>query len=178
MTPAMSLSRSQRETWTTTGSPGPGRPSPVIAAGRVTTPVLPSSRTKDVGPGATSPSTPIVARMLRTVSSSRSSFFGESGSIDGGMIATFSPGSQDGTYSRREKTNLSAAARYGRRNPHPARVASFSQSTPMWLRHVTRAPAPARAAASPAVCGSCSSTRSPGRIWPSNSVALAASISA
>jgi hypothetical protein len=61
--------------------------------------------------------------MARTVSSSRCWFFREKGSIDGGMIATFSPGTHGGTYSRREKTYPSAEARCGRRKPHPARVA-------------------------------------------------------
>ena len=50
---------------------------------------------------------------------------------------------------RREKTYPSAAARCGRKKPHAARVASFSQSTPIWQRHATRAPALASTAGQP-----------------------------
>ena len=57
-----------------------------------------------------------------------------------------------------------------------ARVASFCQSTPMWQRHTTRAPARASGPARPAVCGSCSSATSPGWIRSSSSTALAVSI--
>ena len=56
-------------------------------------------------------STPILARIPRTVYSSRYWFFGENGSIDGGMIATCSPGIQAGTYSRLEKTKPRAWVR-------------------------------------------------------------------
>jgi hypothetical protein len=45
-----------------------------------------------------------VARMARVVSSSKYSFFGENGSMDGGMIATLSAGIHGGTYSRLVKT--------------------------------------------------------------------------
>ena len=98
--------------------------------------------------------------------------------MDGGMIQTFPAGIHDGTYARRENTNASAAARCGRRKSHPARVTSSSQSTPMWQRHTTRPPACASGAARPAVCGSCSSTTSPGRTRAASSTAFAASICA
>ncbi len=111
--------------------------------------------------GAAPSSTPSLTRMARTVSASSGWFFGENGSIDGGMIQVFSAGIHGGTYARRENTNASAAARCGRTNSHAARVTSFSHSTPMWQCHTTRAPACASGAASPAVCGSCSSTASP-----------------
>ena len=51
MTPAMSLSRTHRDTWTSTGSSGPGRPSPMMTAGLPTVPVPPSRRTNVAGPG-------------------------------------------------------------------------------------------------------------------------------
>jgi hypothetical protein len=91
------------------------------------------------------------------------------------MIRTASSGSQIGTYCARENTYACAAARYGRRNSHPARVASLPASKPMWQRHTTRAPAAASGAASPAVCGSCSNTTSPGRTRFSSSAALPSS---
>src|SRR5262249_56385017 len=94
--------------------------------------VLRSRRANDGGfCGAVSSSTPMPARIARTVSASRYWFFGENGSIDGGVIAAFSPAIHGGTYSRRVKTNRAAGARYGRRKLHAARVASFSQSTPI-----------------------------------------------
>ena len=116
-----------------------------------------------------------MVRIARTVSRSSSWFFGANGSMDGGMIQADPAGTHDGTYFDREKTCPCAAVRYGRRNSHAARVVSSSQSTPMWQRQTTVAPAATSGAASPAVCGSCSSTRSPGRISPSSSPALAAS---
>ena len=45
-----------------------------------------------------------------------------------------------------------------------------------WENDATRAPARASGSARPAVCGSCSSATSPGRIKPSSSTALAVSI--
>jgi hypothetical protein len=113
-----------------------------------------------------------------TVAGSSSSFLAENGSIEGGMIHAQSAGRNDGTYSRREKTYACAAARCGRRNAHAARVASFSQSRPMWQRHTTRAPAAASGAARPAVCGSCSSAMSPGCTHPRSRSALRSSTAA
>ena len=105
MTPAMSLSRSQRETWTSTGSSGPGRPSPVMTADLVTVPTSPSRRVNVGGTaGAAVSTTPSCATMAETVSASSSWFFGANGSIDGGMIQTFAAGIHGGTYSRRENT--------------------------------------------------------------------------
>ena len=147
--------------------------------GLVTTSASPLRRTNLPGTNGAAPSsTPSLARMARTVWASRGWFLGENGSIDGGMTQTFSAGIHDGTYSRRENTQASAAVRCGRRKPHAARVTSFSQPTPMWQRHTTRAPACASGAARPAVCGSCSSTTSPGRTRESSSTAFAASIRA
>ena len=117
-------------------------------------------------------------RMPRTVESSRNWFLGENGSIEGGMMATRPAGIHDGTYSRRENTKPLAEARCGRRKAQAASVVAFCQSTPMWQRQATCAPALVRYSVSPAVCGSCSSTRSPGLMWSSNSTALAASIRA
>ena len=114
--------------------------------------------------------------MACTVAASRSWFFGENGSIDGGMIETLSSANHDGTYSRRENAYASTELRCGRKKLHPARVASFSQLTPIWQRHTTWAPARANGSARPAVCGSCSNATSPGWIRSSSSAALAVSI--
>jgi hypothetical protein len=56
-------------------------------------------------------STPIVARIARTVSGARSWFLAEKGSMDGGTIQVGRSAAQDGTYCRREKTNPCALAR-------------------------------------------------------------------
>ena len=151
----------------------------MMTAGLLTVPTSPSRRTKVAGAvGAAPSSTPSFTKMACTVSAARCWFFGENGSIDGGMIQALPAGIHDGTYVWRENTHTSAAARCGRRNSHAARVTSSSQSTPMWQRHTTRAPACASGAASPAVCGSCSSTTSPGRIRATSSTAFAAIICA
>jgi hypothetical protein len=120
----------------------------------------------------------MVDRIARTTSGANSWFFAENGSIDGGTTQVCSRGTQDGTYPRRLNTYPCAPARYGRRNPHAARVLSVSQSRPMWHRQTTRAPAPTSAPVSPAVCGSCSSTMSPGRTCATSSAPLAASTAA
>ena len=73
----------------------------------------------------------MVARIPCTAAASSFWFFAENGSIDGGMIQACSAGIHGGTYCRREKTKPCTGARYGRRNSHAARVASFCQSTPM-----------------------------------------------
>ena len=105
MTPGMSLSLSQRETCTTTGSASPGRASPVTAAARVTSPLVPSWRVNRPGTGGGPPaSTPMVARIARTVPALSSSFFAENGSMDGGMIRVSAAGIHGGTYCRRVKT--------------------------------------------------------------------------
>ena len=75
--------------------------------------------------------------IARTGAGTRSWFFGENRSIDGEMIETMLSGGQAGTYSRRENTSPDAAVRCGHRKSQPARVAPFSQLTPMWQRHAT-----------------------------------------
>jgi hypothetical protein len=105
MTPGMSLSLSQRETCTTTGSAGPGLVSPVTLATRVTSPLVRSWRVNRPGTGGGPPDrTPMVARIAATVSAPSSSFFAEYGSMDGGMIRVSAPGTHAGTYCRRVKT--------------------------------------------------------------------------
>jgi hypothetical protein len=70
----------------------------MMTAGLLTVPVLPSRRTNVAGPAGAAPSsTPSVAKMARTVSAASGWFFGENGSIDGGMIHTLSGGTHDGT---------------------------------------------------------------------------------
>ena len=104
----------------------------MTVADLVTMPTSPSRRTNLGGTvGAAPSSTPSPTRMARTVSGSSGWFFGENGSIDGGMIQAFSAGIHGGTQARRENTYACAAARCGRKNSHPALVTSSSQSTPM-----------------------------------------------
>ena len=98
-----------------------------------------------------------------TSASAISWFFGENGSMDGGMTWTIEGSIHPGTYWRREKTNASHAVRYGRRNDQASSVQWLVPSRPTWHRQTTRAPAPASGAAIPAVWGSCSSTTSPRR---------------
>src|SRR5205814_10227399 len=96
-TPDMSLSRSQRDTWTTTGSAGPGRLSPTTVAWRSTSPVVPSARPNRPGfAGGVPSSTPIVPRIALTVSGASSWFFAENGSRDGGTIQVAPRGTHDG----------------------------------------------------------------------------------
>ena len=69
-----------------------------MAAGRVTIPIRPSRRVNLAGTGGAAPSsTPSPARMARTMSASSCWFFGENGSMDGGMIQTLLAGIHDGT---------------------------------------------------------------------------------
>jgi hypothetical protein len=76
-----------------------------MAADLVTVPTFPSRRVNLGGTvGAVESTTPSFARMARTVSASSSWFFGEKGSIDGGMIEAFAAGIHGGTYSGRENT--------------------------------------------------------------------------
>ena len=57
-----------------------------------------------------------------TSASDISWFFGENGSMDGGMTWTFDSSIHSGTYWRREKMNASQTARCGRRNDHASSV--------------------------------------------------------
>ena len=113
MTPGMSLSLSQRETCTTTGSASPSRPSPVTVAARADLTDRPVVAGEPPGgaAGGPPPSTPIVARIARTVPAPSSSFFAENGSMDGGMIRVSAAGIHDGTYCRRVKTKPRAGSR-------------------------------------------------------------------
>ena len=61
---------------------------------------------------------PILRSARSTSASDISWFFGENGSMDGGMTWTFDSSIHSGTYWRREKMNASQAARCGRRNDH------------------------------------------------------------
>ncbi len=106
MTPAMSLSLSHRETWTTTGSADPGLASAITWALRVTSPTVPVPRVKRAGAcGASVLSTPMVARIVSTAAASIGWFLAEKGSIEGGMIQVSGPGTHEGTYWRRVKMN-------------------------------------------------------------------------
>ena len=70
----------------------------MTVADLVTVPASPSRRTKVAGTiGAAPSSTPSITKMARTVSAASGWFFGENGSIDGGMIQAFCAGIHDGT---------------------------------------------------------------------------------
>ena len=85
-------------------------PAETIEALRSTRPFVPSRRVKEA---ATSPSIPArspIHRSIRsTPSRSISSFFGENGSIEGGMIQTFDSSIHKGTKARSEKMYASQA---------------------------------------------------------------------
>ena len=105
MTPAMSLSLSHLETWATTLSCGPGLPSPVTIAGRLTSARVPSSRVKRPGsPAPVGSATPMAPRIAATAPSSRWTFFGENGSIEGGMVHILRWGTHSGANWRLVKT--------------------------------------------------------------------------
>ena len=77
----------------------------MTVAGLVTMSASPSRRSNVAGTvGAAPSSTPSFTKMARTVSAASAWFFGENGSIDGGMIQVFAAGIHPGTYSRRENT--------------------------------------------------------------------------
>jgi len=105
ITPTGSLSRSHRETWTTSGAVAGGGGAG-SAARRITIPIVPSVRTN---PGTavslSQPDTsPAVVRIARTVFGASCWFFGEKASMDGGMITIRVGSSPGGAYSRRVNT--------------------------------------------------------------------------
>src|SRR5664280_1152068 len=116
MTPYMSLSRSQRETCTTSGVAGSsGPPSRTILAWRVTVPVEPPFG-KIAGPvsfgGVTRPT---ALRIDTTVRWSKWMFLTANGSMAGGSTRV-RPADRDwAMYSAREKTSASALTTYGER---------------------------------------------------------------
>jgi hypothetical protein len=90
-------------------------------------------------------------------------FFASSGSMDGGMIRILLADVHSGAYCGRENTSASPFSMYWRRNSHPLTDCWFGVSRPICERQATRTPACLSGSTKPAVCGSCSSTRSPGR---------------
>ena len=99
ITPMWSFSRSQRDTCTTRGTPGPGaRPTRRMSAPRSTRAGEPSARRKTQTVPSGRPSTsPARTRIASAISSGSGWFFGEKGSIAGRMIATRPPRRADGT---------------------------------------------------------------------------------
>ena len=84
---------------------------------------------------------PVASSTARTVSASRSWFFGANASIDGAIRWIRSESRCSHANAAREKMNASAASTYGRRNSHASRTVAFGSSSPMWQRQITLAPA-------------------------------------
>jgi hypothetical protein len=121
-----------------------------ISARVVTVPTEPSWRLKraDPDPPATMPA---LARIASTVASSRSWFFAENASRQGGMTATRCGSSPAQTYCWRVKTCRCVAVTYGSRNDHAARVRSSAASAPTCDVKIVRAPLFSRLGARPSV---------------------------
>lgn len=94
ITPIGSLSRSQRETWATSGVPAPGRKPSVFTSQRRSTRAVPPtarSNTASAPLPRSSASRPVLPRIAFTWVGVISWFFGERPSIEGGTIAIGTP---------------------------------------------------------------------------------------
>ena len=162
-TPTGSLRRSQRETWATTRSPGRSGCSSTMSARRSTRPACrPRAGTPRRPPSR--PGTARRRRGSRAPCSRASSWFFAREDVDrrrddrDGPVLEAAP--HEALLARRRTRPPRRSA--GRRKSHASRTPSSGVSAPTCERHTTCARRRRIRAASPAVCGSCRITTSPG----------------